>query len=142
MIDNLVIKRSQLVEAQITGTAAVGKRYQFTEVPNISRNNIIIYGFECFTAAQLAVTPNNNTVIASTVSDQLCVTLVDNDNQERIYQLPYYTAIRSLNYGFVFRVKPFVMNLTRSYIQVTNASGINTNDVACLNLYYSIVGEN
>jgi hypothetical protein len=142
MIDNLVIKRSQLVEAQITGTAAVGKRYQFTEVPNISRNNIIIYGFECFTAAQLAVTPNNNTVIASTVSDQLCVTLVDNDNQERIYQLPYYTGIRSLNYGFVFRVKPFVMNLTRSYIQITNASGISANEVACLNLYYSIVGEN
>ncbi len=142
MIDNLVIKRSQLVEAQITGTAAVGKRYQFTEVPNISRNNIIIYGFECFTAAQLAVTPNNNTVIASTVSDQLCVTLVDNDNQERIYQLPYYTGIRSLTYGFVFRVKPFVMNLTRSYIQITNASGISANEVACLNLYYSIVGEN
>jgi|694.fasta_scaffold75818_2 hypothetical protein len=142
MIDNLVIKRSQLVEAQITGTAAVGKRYQFTEVPNISRNNIIIYGFEAFTDAQLDVTPNNNNVIASTVADQICITLVDNDNQERIYQLPYYTAIRSLNYGFVFRVKPFVMNLTRSYIQVTNASGINTNDVACLNLYYSIVGEN
>jgi hypothetical protein len=142
MIDNLVIKRSQLVEAQITGTAAVGKRYQFTEVPNISRNNIIIYGFEAFTDAQLDVTPNNNNVIASTVSDQLCVTLVDNDNQERIYQLPYYTAIRSLNYGFVFRVKPFIMNLTRSYIQITNASGINANEVACLNLYYSIVGEN
>ena len=142
MIDKLVIKRSQLVEAQITGTAAVGKRYQFTEVPNISRNNIIIYGFEAFTDAQLDVTPNNNNVIASTVADQICITLVDNDNQERIYQLPYYTAIRSLNYGFVFRVKPFVMNLTRSYIQVTNASGINTNDVACLNLYYSIVGEN
>ena len=106
MIDNLVIKRSQLVEAQITGTAAVGKRYQFTEVPNISRNNIIIYGFEAFTDAQLDVTPNNNNVIASTVADQICITLVDNDNQERIYQLPYYTAIRSLNYGFVFRVKP------------------------------------
>jgi len=142
MIDNLVIKRSQLVEAQITGTAAVGKRYQFTEVPNISRNNIIIYGFEAFTDAQLDVTPNNNNVIASTVADQICITLVDNDNQERIYQLPYYTAIRSLNYGFVFRVKPFVMNLTRSYIQITNASGISANEVACLNLYYSIVGEN
>ena len=142
MIDNLVIKRSQLVEAQITGSPAVGKRYQFTEVPNISRNNIIIYGFECFTAAQLAVTPNNNTVIASTVSDQLCVTLVDNDNQERIYQLPYYTAIRSLNYGFVFRVKPFIMNLTRSYIQITNTSGLSASEVVCLNLYYSIVGEN
>ena len=142
MIDNLVIKRSQLVEAQITGSPAVGKRYQFTDVPNISRNNIIIYGFEAFTEAQLDVTPNNNNVIAAAVADQICITLVDNDNQERIYQLPYYTAIRSLNYGFVFRVKPFIMNLTRSFVQITNASGISASEVACLNLYYSIVGEN
>ena len=46
-MNNLIIKRSQLVEAQFTGTPAIGKKYAFTQVPNISRNNIIIYGFEC-----------------------------------------------------------------------------------------------
>ena len=140
-MNNLIIKRSQLVEAQIVGTPAAGKKYQFTDVPNISRNNIIIYGFEVFTAAQLAVTPNNNTVIPSTVSDQLVVTLVDNENREIIYQLPYYTAIRSLNGGFVLMVKPFILNLTRSYVQITSATGISENQVASVNLYYSIVGE-
>ena len=140
-MNNLIIKRSQLIEAQFTGTPAVGKKYQFTEIPNISRNNIVIYGFEAFTATQLAVTPNNNTVVASGVSDQLVVTLIDNDNKERIYQLPYYTAIRSLNGGFVLMVKPFILNLTRSYVQITNATGINANEVASLNLYYSIIGE-
>ncbi len=113
-MNNLIIKRSQLIEAQFTGTPATGKKYQFTEIPNISRNNIVIYGFEAFTATQLAVTPNNNTVVASGVSDQLVVTLIDNDNKERVYQLPYYTAIRSLNGGFVFMVKPFNLNLTLS----------------------------
>ena len=140
-MNNLIIKRSQLIEAQFTGTPAVGKKYQFTEIPNISRNNIIVYGFEAFTATQLATTPNNNTVVASGVSDQLVVTLIDNDNKERIYQLPYYTAIRSLNGGFVLMVKPFILNLTRSYLQITNATGINANEVASLNLYYSIIGE-
>lgn len=140
-MNNLIIKRSQLVEAQIVGTPAAGKKYQFTDVPNISRNNIIIYGFEVFTAAQLAVTPNNNTVIPSTVSDQLVITLVDNENREIIYQLPYYTAIRSLNGGFVLMVKPFILNLTRSYVQITSATGISENQVASVNLYYSIVGE-
>jgi hypothetical protein len=105
-MNNLIIKRSQLIEAQFTGTPAAGKKYQFTEIPNISRNNIIVYGFEAFTATQLAVTPNNNTVVASGVSDQLVITLIDSDNKERIYQLPYYTAIRSLNGGFVLMVKP------------------------------------
>ena len=140
-MNNLIIKRSQLIEAQFTGTPASGKKYQFTEIPNISRNNIIVYGFEAFTATQLAVTPNNNTVVASGVSDQLVVTLIDSDNKERIYQLPYYTAIRSLNGGFVLMVKPFILNLTRSYVQITSASGINANEVASFNLYYSIIGE-
>lgn len=140
-MNNLIIKRSQLIEAQFTGTPAAGKKYQFLEIPNISRNNIIVYGFEAFTAAQLAVTPNNNTVIASTTSDQMVVTLIDNDNKERIYQLPYYTAIRSLNGGFVLMVKPFILNLTRSYVQLTSTASINANEVASLNLYYSIIGE-
>jgi hypothetical protein len=140
-MNNLIIKRSQLIEAQFTGTPATGKKYQFTEIPNISRNNIVIYGFEAFTATQLAVTPNNNTVIASGISDQLVVTLIDNDNKERVYQLPYYTAIRSLNGGFVLMVKPFILNLTRSYVQITSATGITANEVASINLYYSIVGE-
>jgi hypothetical protein len=140
-MNNLIIKRSQLIEAQFTGTPAAGKKYQFTEIPNISRNNIIVYGFEAFTATQLAVTPNNNTVVGSGVSDQLVVTLIDSDNKERVYQLPYYTAIRSLNGGFVLMVKPFILNLTRSYVQITSASGINANEVASFNLYYSIIGE-
>jgi hypothetical protein len=141
IMNNLIIKRSQLIEAQFTGTPAAGKKYQFTEIPNISRNNIIVYGFEAFTATQLAVTPNNNTVVAAGVSDQLVVTLIDNDNKERVYQLPYYTAIRSLNGGFVLMVKPFILNLTRSYVQITSATGITANEVASINLYYSIVGE-
>lgn len=140
-MNNLIIKRSQLVEAQVVGTPAAGKKYQFTDVPNISRNNILIYGFEVFTAAQLSTTPNNNTVIPSATSDQLVVTLIDNNNKELIYQLPYYTAIRSLNGGFVLMVKPFILNLTRSYIQLTDATGISENQVACVNLYYSIIGE-
>jgi len=140
-MNNLIIKRSQLIEAQFTGTPATGKKYQFTEIPNISRNNIVIYGFEAFTATQLSTTPNNNTVVASGVSDQLVVTLIDNDNKERVYQLPYYTAIRSLNGGFVLMVKPFILNLTRSYVQITDATGISSNQVASINLYYSIVGE-
>lgn len=140
-MNNLIIKRSQLVEAQIVGTPAAGKKYQFTDVPNISRNNILIYGFEVFTAAQLSTTPNNNTVIPSATSDQLVVTLIDNNNKELIYQLPYYTAIRSLNGGFVLMVKPFILNLTRSYIQLTDATGISENQVACVNLYYSIIGQ-
>ena len=140
-MNNLIIKRSQLLEAQIVSTPAVGKKYQFTEIPNLSRNNIIVYGIEAFTTTQLTTTPTNNTPITAAESLGIVVTLVDNNNNERIYQLPYYTAIRSLNGGFVLMFKPFILNITRSYIQLTNVSTIAAGEVAVFNVYYSIVGE-
>ena len=140
-MNNLVIKRSQLAEAQITGSVATGKKYPFTQIPNLSRNNIIIYGLEVFTATQLSNTPSGNTVIAASAQDQVVLTLVDNNNVERVYQIPIYTLISSNNGGFIKMVKPFILNLTKSYVQITNTAGINLDEVVSVNLYYSIIGE-
>ena len=140
-MNNLIIKRSQLAEAQITGTPAVGKKYPFTQIPNISRNNIIIYGFEAFTAAQLAVTPGNLTVIPSAAQADVVITFVDDKNEERVYQMPLYTLISSNNGGFVKMVKPFIMNLTRCYVQLVATGNVSTDQVVSINLYYSIVGQ-
>ena len=140
-MNNLIIKRSQLVEAQFTGTVAVGKKYAFTQVPNISRNNIIIYGFEVFTATQLSTTPSNNTVVPAAAAPNIVITFVDDNNVERIYQIPYYALVSSSNGGFIRMVKPFILNLTKSYVQCVSTSNISTDQVASVNLYYSIVGE-
>ena len=67
-----------MLEAQIVSTPAVGKKYQFTEIPNLSRNNIIVYGIEAFTTTQLTTTPTNNTPITAAESLGIVVTLVDN----------------------------------------------------------------
>lgn len=140
-MNNLIIKRSQIVEAQFTGTPSTGKKYNFLEIPNLSRNNIILYGFEAFTAAQLSTTPNNNVVIASADQVNVVVTLRDNNKREFVYQVPYYTLIRANNGGFIVMVKPRIINLTDCYVQITSAGSIASNQVACFNLYYSIVGE-
>jgi hypothetical protein len=140
-MNNLIIKRSQLVEAQFTGTPAIGKKYAFTQVPNISRNNIIIYGFEVFTATQLVSTPSNNTVVPAAAVNAIVITFVDDNNVERIYQIPYYALVSSLNGGFIRMVKPFILNLTKSYVQAVSVTNISTDQVASVNLYYSIVGE-
>jgi len=140
-MNNLIIKRSQLVEAQFVGTPAVGRKYQFLEVPNLARNNVILYGIEAFTADQLSTTPNNNTVIAAADQDQVVVTLRDNNKNEFLYQIPYYTLIRANNGGFIVLLKPRIINLTDCYVQLTNTTGVSTDEVACFNLYYSIVGE-
>jgi hypothetical protein len=140
-MNNLIIKRSQIVRAQITGTPAVGNKYYFTDVPNLSRNNVVLYGFEVFTATQLAKTPQNETVIPGATNDQVVLTWRDNNKIEFVYQMPIYTAIRSLNGGFIVLLKPRVINLTDSYVQLVDATGITTNEVVAVNIYYDIVGE-
>lgn len=140
-MNNLIIKRSQLVRFQITGTPSVGNKYYATEVPNISRNNVVLYGYEIFTADQLAVTPQNETVIPSSANDQVVLTWRDNYKVEFVYQMPIYTAIRSLNGGFIVLLKPRIINLTDSYIQLTSTAGISSNQVVAANIYYDIVGE-
>jgi hypothetical protein len=55
--------------------------------------------------------------------------------------MPIYTAIRANNGGFIVLLKPRIINLTDSYIQITDATGISSNEVVAANIYYDIVGE-
>lgn len=140
-MNNLIIKRSQIVECQFTGTPATNKRYPFLTIPNLSRNNIILYGIEALTADQLAVTPNSNTVIASSNAVNVVVTLRDNNKDEFLYQYPIYNLIRTNVGGFFTLIKPRIINLTDCVCQLVAAGTIATNQVAAFNLIYSIVGE-
>jgi hypothetical protein len=140
-MNNLIIKRSQIVECQFTGTPATNKRYPFLTIPNLSRNNIILYGFEALTADQLAVTPNSNTVIASNQAVNVVVTLRDNNKDEFLYQYPIYNLIRTNVGGFFTLLKPRIINLTDCSCQLLADGSIYTNQVAAFNMIYSIVGE-
>jgi hypothetical protein len=137
-MDNLIIKRSQIIEAQITGTPTVGKRYFFTDIPQLARLNIIIYGIEAFTSTQLAVSPQSGAPVVGT-STGIALTLRDQNKLEFAYQIPYYTLIRANNSGLVVLFTPKTINLTDCFVQLTATTGINANDVACFNLYYDFV---
>jgi hypothetical protein len=138
-MNNLIIKQSQLVTATITGAPSAARRYNFNDIPNLSRNNIILYGIEAFSADQLANIPSGEDVLAANVIDQVVVTLKDNNNVEFVYQMPYFSLVRSLNGGFVVMLKPRIINLTDCYIQLTDAAGVNAGEVAAFNFYYDIV---
>jgi hypothetical protein len=140
-MENSVILRSQLVEAQVTGTPAVGRRYNFLEIPNLSRNNIFIYAIEAFGFNQLVSTPTGNAVIGAgatsqTPTSQVVVTLLDNQKNQFVYQMPYYSMIRNNNGGFLVYLKPRVINLTDCFIQLVNTTNIAASEVAIFNIYY------
>jgi hypothetical protein len=136
-MNNLIIKRSQQIEFRLTGSIAAGKRYFATDIPNLSRNNIVVYGIEFFSATQEATTPTGNTVVGTTTG--ITVTLRDNKKQEFMYQVPMYTLIRANNAGLIVLLKPRIINLTDCYVQITNITGLTVNESVAANLYYDLV---
>ena len=136
-MNNLVIKRSQQIEFRLTGSIATGKRYFATDIPNLSRNNVVVYGIEFFTSAQEATTPTGNTV--TSVSTGTVVTLRDNKKQEFMYQVPQYTLIRANNAGLIVLLKPRIINLTDCYVQLTNTTSITVGESVAANIYYDLV---
>jgi hypothetical protein len=136
-MNNLIIKRSQQIEFKLSGSVTTGKRYFATDIPNLSRNNVVVYGIEFFTATQQATTPTGNTVVS--LSTGIAVTLRDNKKQEFMYQIPMYTLIRSLNAGLIVLLKPRIINLTDCYVQITNTASLSVNEVVSANIYYDLV---
>ena len=136
-MNNLVIKRSQQIEFRLTGSIATGKRYFATDIPNLSRNNVVVYGIEFFTSAQEATTPTGNTVTST--STGTVVTLRDNKKQEFMYQVPMYTLIRANNAGLIVLLKPRIINLTDCYVQLTNTTSITVGESVAANIYYDLV---
>jgi hypothetical protein len=138
-MNNIIIKQSQLVTATINGTPTINRRYKFNDIPNLSRNNIILYGIEAYSADQLTNTSDGSDILSAADTLGVTVTLKDNQNNEFIYQMPYYNLIRSNNGGFVILLEPKIINLTDCYVQINNALGIVSGDVAVFNFYYDFV---
>lgn len=138
MFSNIVAKRTQLVTAQIAGTPAVSKKYKFQDIPNLSKNNIIVYGFEAYGADQLATSPDGLTSVPSAGIPNVVITLRDNKKQEFVYQLPAYSAVRANNGGLAIIIEPRIINLTDCYIQLVNTTGVSADQAICLNLYYDL----
>ena len=140
-MNNLVIKRSQLVEFQITGTPTTLRRYTARTVQNLSRNNIILYGIECYTEDQLAPTPSGGAVIDTADANQVVLTLMDTNKDQFLYNAPIVSLIRENVGGFVTILKPRIINLSDCYIQLTDATNIATNESVVFNFYYDLIGE-
>jgi hypothetical protein len=136
-MNNLVIKRSQQIEFRLTGSIATGKRYNATDIPNLSALNCVVYGIEFFSATQEATTPSGNTVVGTTTG--VVVTLRDNKKQEFMYQVPMYTLIRANNAGLIVLLKPRIINLTDCYVQLTNTTGITLGESVAANIYYDLI---
>lgn len=137
-METAIIKNSQLVEAQITATPAVGQRFNFSDNQEISNNNILLYALQAYSEAQLAKSPiSQNTVVGTTGVPSIVITFVDNTNQQVVQRIPMYDIIRSNNGGFYTLVKPLRVNLTSCFIELVDTTGLSANEVVIFNFIYT-----
>ncbi len=130
----LVIQRSYLTEINLTAVNA-GQRYNFLDVPELRQAAVFIQGIETFTAAQLAVSPNNKTVIAAAGAASIMCTFVVGETED-IFNIPYYTLVSANNAGLIRAFNNKKINLVKSYATVVSASNLNAGESLIFNWYF------
>ncbi len=138
-MQNAIIKNSLLAEARIVSTPAVGQTFFFDDVPDISKNNIVVYGIIGYSATQLALSPQQRTVIAAAGVPSLALTIVDSNGVTLVQRMPVYDTVRSLNGGFIAVFDDLRMNLTRSYVEVMATTSLNVNESFVCELLYRYI---
>lgn len=132
---SLIGKRFQLVQAPIRNTS-FGTRCIFDNVQNISANNVRLYGVEFYTATQLAVSPQNQTVLPASAAPSLSLNLVLSNNDIPIESIPVYNLIRSNTGGFITTFNGLEITLQNCFVQVSDTTGLTVGQVALFGFWY------
>lgn len=132
---NVTTVRSQLVEAKITGTPAVGDQYNFSQVNNLDYRQVEVYAIEAFTRSQLAVSEFGSTLITQAAAANLTVTLFEGSNK-KIDNMPLLNMVRAVNSGLIWDIQPFTINLTECFIRLNATAGLLVNEAAVFAIHY------
>lgn len=134
-----IIYRSYLIELTMT-TIAVGQRYKFNDIPQLRAPSIFVQGIEAFTAAELSQTPDGRVTIAAASAAGVTVTFVVRETEE-LFNIPYSTLVSATNAGIIRMFANKQINLSKSYITVLDAAGINANESVLFNFYYKYASQ-
>jgi hypothetical protein len=135
-MQNAIVSRSVLAEARITAAPAIGQTYKFDNIPNMSMNNILVYGIIGYSATQLVTSPQQRPVIAAAGVPSLALSIVDSNQNLLVWRMPIYDTVRSLNGGFIAVFDDIPMNLTQSYIEVMATTSLSSGDSWVCELLY------
>jgi len=127
------ILRSYLAEVNLgTTTPGNGQNVNVQDYPQL--RDVYITGIEIFDSGQLAISPSGKTVVTTLTG--LTITLMDKYNMEMVYQYPTFDLNPTNVGGFYRDLKPFYLQLTKSYITILDATTVNANESVMLNIFY------
>lgn len=135
-MQNVIIQRSVLAEARIVAAPAIGQQYMFDPVQEIATNNILLYGIIGYSSTQLVKSPQNRPVVPVGGVPSLALTICTSSASKLVWRMPIYDTVRSLNGGFVATFNNLPINLTQSYIEIMDTTGVSVGDSFVCELLY------
>ena len=127
------ILRSYLAEVNLGATApGNGQNINIQDYPQL--RDVYICGLEIFDSGQLAISPSGKAVVTTLTG--LTITLMDKFNMEMLYQYPTFDLNPTNVGGFYRDIKPFYLQLTKSYVTVLDATTVAANQSVMINIFY------
>lgn len=127
------IIRSYLIEANVGATVpGSNQNLIFTDYPQLRK--VYVCGVQTFDVNQVARSPQGRTVVSTLVGTVL--TLMDENQKELIYKYPLFDLNPFSVGGFYRDIRPFPLQLTKSYLTILDPAGINANESFLLNVFY------
>jgi hypothetical protein len=114
------------VDALLTSNAD-GYVLQLNDNPIIRQPNVLITGVEIYTASQFTKTPAANTVITEAAAKGIVLTLQDDKNQYKVFEIPVLALNPAVNNGVSREFEPFRLVMQNSYLKVTDAAVVTAN---------------
>lgn len=108
-----------------------GSNINFPNVPQLQYANI--YGIEAITGNELLTSTTGKTLVTTLTG---LVAVFQEKNFDRVYQYPVYNLNTISRYGIIPAFKPFVIDWQKSYIKITNVTGLSANESIVFGFHY------
>jgi hypothetical protein len=130
-MQGLIIPNSALVEVNIA-TLETGP-INFEKQTKLEK--AMILGIEVCSASELAVSPNNKTVVSSTGLTSAVLVLKDGQ-KDTLYQYPLKGLQSSYNGGWIRLFPAFIVDWQKCYVEILSTTNLNVNESFIFNILY------
>lgn len=127
------IKNSYFTTVSIPATGAGTKAF-FQYDPILENKKFI--GLEVVSASQLSVAPDNSTMIVEADVPKFTLVLQDMRSTDKVYQTPLNTFYPAANGGIIRSLDDIDVNITKSYIQIVDSTGLAAGESVGFNFYF------
>lgn len=131
------------VELQLTSVSA-GAIIQLPDNPILREPYVLIESVETYVSGTngLAKTPGGLTVVSGSGGTGLILNLVDDKNQQRVFNHPYLAFNAPANQGVSREFEPFKIVMQTSSVQITDGTNLILGQGIYLVFVYSLKNKN